>query len=728
MDARVHLFGIRHHGPGSAASLLLALDALDPAIVLIEGPPDADALLIHAAAPGMRPPLALLSYAAEDPSRSVFHPFAHFSPEWRALLWALQRGRPARFIDWPVAASLALEAPEAEPEGALDDEAEEGEGTQDEAPEPAPLRRPSDPDPLDRLAKISGHSDGEAFWNALVESGGGGPEIFPAIEAAMTQLRAASEAAGEVSIARSRRNDRREAFMRNNIRKALKETEGAIAVVTGAWHTPALRRAGSVSADRELTRDVPKTKIETCWIPWTDTRLAIASGYGAGVTAPGWYAHFWSQYERGGTAADPNAFVAGWQARVAVALREAGHASNTASAIEAARLSLSLAAMRGHPTPGIEEMRDSALAALCHGDETPWRLIETKLFIGQNVGEIGEGVPQAPLAADLARQQKKLRLAPQALEQDLAFDLRSEAGLAKSVLLHRLTLLSVPWGRLTDSEAGRGTYRELWRLAWIPEFSVKLAEGLIHGVIIEQAAAGAVRAQAEAALSIAELAELVKQCLLADLPAAAQDCIARLQAAAVDAGDIASLMRAVAPLAAILRYGVAREMPEECARWFSRFAWRSTPASSTPRKISTMRRPTRSASPCSAITRRCRSSATIIFRTAGCGNCAASSTATIRPASSPGSPCAGCTTVNASNWSRWRRNWPAASRKAPRRFRPGGSWKAFWAARRKCWCRTSLCSPWSTAGSPGWRRSASSSCCRCCAAPFRDLTPMGGAD
>ena len=28
MDDRLHLFGIRHHGPGSAASLVAALDAL----------------------------------------------------------------------------------------------------------------------------------------------------------------------------------------------------------------------------------------------------------------------------------------------------------------------------------------------------------------------------------------------------------------------------------------------------------------------------------------------------------------------------------------------------------------------------------------------------------------------------------------------------------------------------------------------------------------------------
>src|SRR5690242_13424303 len=108
MDARVHLFGIRHHGPGSAASLVAALDRLDPAVVLIEGPSDANDLIRFAALPGMAPPVALLVHAVDEPDRASFFPFAAFSPEWRAMLWALERQRPVRFIDWPAAHALAV--------------------------------------------------------------------------------------------------------------------------------------------------------------------------------------------------------------------------------------------------------------------------------------------------------------------------------------------------------------------------------------------------------------------------------------------------------------------------------------------------------------------------------------------------------------------------------------------------------------------------------------------
>ena len=41
----LHLFGIRHHGPGCARSLERALAQIRPDCVLVEGPPEADALL-----------------------------------------------------------------------------------------------------------------------------------------------------------------------------------------------------------------------------------------------------------------------------------------------------------------------------------------------------------------------------------------------------------------------------------------------------------------------------------------------------------------------------------------------------------------------------------------------------------------------------------------------------------------------------------------------------------
>ncbi|HEX5907308.1 MAG TPA: DUF5682 family protein, partial [Propionibacteriaceae bacterium] len=103
----VEVFGIRHHGPGSARSLLAALTEYQPDVVLIEGPADADALLGWVLAEGMTPPLALLGYAPDHPQTAAFWPYAVFSPEWQAMTFALERGIEVAFCDLPASAMLA---------------------------------------------------------------------------------------------------------------------------------------------------------------------------------------------------------------------------------------------------------------------------------------------------------------------------------------------------------------------------------------------------------------------------------------------------------------------------------------------------------------------------------------------------------------------------------------------------------------------------------------------
>ena len=88
----VRVFGIRHHGPGSARSLLSALEYMGPDAVLVEGPPDAEDVLLLLARPEMVPPVALLVYPPDAPQDAAYYPFAGFSPEWQALRYALGRG------------------------------------------------------------------------------------------------------------------------------------------------------------------------------------------------------------------------------------------------------------------------------------------------------------------------------------------------------------------------------------------------------------------------------------------------------------------------------------------------------------------------------------------------------------------------------------------------------------------------------------------------------------
>jgi hypothetical protein len=558
-DARLHVFGIRHHGPGSAFSLERALDAADPQLVLIEGPPEADEMLRFANSAAMRPPVALLAHAADDPSLATFYPFAEYSPEWRAVLWALKRKRTVRFFDLPMAYRLA--AYKAEREAIEDPAPENAEAEETKAleAEVSPFRR----DPLSALAEAAGYEDSEAWWNALIEQGAHAPALFRAIEEGMTQLRDAADHEGPRSAEEGVWEPRREAHMRLEAARALKETDGAVAAVVGAWHVPALRARVPLKEDQAQLRGLAKVKVAVTWVPWTEPRLAAASGYRAGVVSPAWYSALWRELSAlpEGGAIDRRGLVARWLTRAAHLLRDAGQHAATASVIETARLAESIAAVRGLAMPGLPEMRDASLAALCGGEPAPLRLIEERLIVGTAVGEIDEAVPQMPLQADLAYWQRKLRLKPEATEQEISLDLRSDAGLDKSQLLHRLLLINVSWGRLLDP-GGRGTFRERWMIAWSPELSVRLAEALVWGATVEQAASGAAAERARKATSLSDLAELVSKCLLAGLGQAARHAIDTLQAAA-STGGVEPMVEAMPPLAQVLRYGTARELPEE---------------------------------------------------------------------------------------------------------------------------------------------------------------------
>ena len=84
----VHLLGIRHHGPGSARSVLTMLDEVQPDVVLVELPADVEPVLRWIGDAGLRPPVAVLGYVVAEPARAAFAPLASFSPEWQAIAWA----------------------------------------------------------------------------------------------------------------------------------------------------------------------------------------------------------------------------------------------------------------------------------------------------------------------------------------------------------------------------------------------------------------------------------------------------------------------------------------------------------------------------------------------------------------------------------------------------------------------------------------------------------------
>lgn len=554
------LLGVRHHGPGSARAVRAALDAARPRTVLIEGPPEADALVTLAADEAMRPPVALLAHAVDEPGRSAFWPLAEFSPEWVAIRWALEHQVPARFIDLPATHTLAWGG---DAETVADTEAGEPEGERADGNSIGPVANPApgsgadEPDvtaaddvrvdPLAVLAETAGYDDPERWWEDVVEHRGAGEgdalAPFLGLEEAMGALREAYGCGGH------ERDLVREAYMRLQVRAAQREFGDEVAVVCGAWHVPALRQKTTVAADRALLKGLPKVKADMTWVPWTYRRLARASGYGAGIDSPGWYGHLFGA---------PDRPVERWMTKVAGLLRDEDRIVSSAHVIEAVRLAETLAAMRGRPLPGLSETTDAVRAVMCEGSDVPLALVRDRLVVGDVLGEVPRSAPAVPLQRDLDRIQRRLRLKPEALERELELDLRKENDAERSRLLHRLRLLGVEWGAPVASRGSTGTFRETWRLRWEPELSVRVAEAGVWGTTVFGAATAKAEADALAAQDLADVTALAERCLLAELPDALPTVMRVLaDRAALDA-DVGHLAQALPALVRSLRYGDVR--------------------------------------------------------------------------------------------------------------------------------------------------------------------------
>jgi hypothetical protein len=511
-DRGIHVLGIRHHGPGSARAVRSYLEELKPDIVLVEGPPEADAMLQWADHEELKPPVAILCYQPDNLQQSVFYPFAEFSPEWQAILFAKKNKIPVRFFDLPMAHQFALDKQEAvqqeepgkkrQPEELPKDDLispeqlnSDAAGMEEEVTEE--IRK----DPISYLAEAAGYEEGEKWWEQMFEYRTGCEQVFDAVAEAMQSLR-----------------------------ENLPQKE-----------------------DNDLLKGLPKAKVECTWIPWTYNRLSYYSGYGAGIHSPGWYEHIWHHPTDDGTR---------WMSKVAALFREKGMDTSVAHVIEAVRLAETLASLRGFTKAGLEELNEATLSVLCNGEDILLQLIHNSLIVSNKMGEVPTNIPKPPLQVDIEKSQKTLRLPPTADFKDYTLDLRKESDLAKSIFLHRLRLLGIGWGTSTQT-TGKGTFKEQWRLQWNPSFSIDIIERGSWGNTVEEAANKYIIHQAEKTTAIQTIAQTLEEALPAELHSAVEVLIRQLNNLSAANGDAVQLMEAVPPLVSVVRYGNVRKTDSE---------------------------------------------------------------------------------------------------------------------------------------------------------------------
>ncbi len=536
-----NFFGIRHLSPAGAYYLRGFLDERKPRLVLVEGPSDFGDMLSDIVRGETKPPIAVLAYTKEAPVRTVLYPFAEYSPEYQAIQWCHKHQVECRFMDLPSETFLAI--PES---GMQETEGEEG--------------RMNVYEQLDRKSGGDGH---DTFWERVMEQAG-------SMEA--YHLGANSFGANIRSFTEGTENDwaetaLREAYMRRQIRKAVDSgvEPQDIVVVTGSYHVEGLKNWRD--ADEDLS-DMPKVGANHTLMPYSYYRLSTRAGYGAGNKAPAYYALLWEGLNRG----EPMYAVYSYLIRLAEYQRGKGNPVSSASVIEAVRLAMSLAQLRGGTIASLRDLRDAAETCLGEGSVSNIILATADTEIGTAIGALPDGVSRTSIQEDFYRQLKDLKLEKyrDITAQDLMLDLRENRrvsseksafiDLHRSFFLHRLRVIQVGFAQQQAVSQDNATWSEHWVVRWTPEAEIELVESALRGDTIDGAASFVMKERVENAGNMGDIALVIEDACCCGMEKAVSYATAALQRMAVDAASVEDLAKTAQRLSVVVQYGNIRRI------------------------------------------------------------------------------------------------------------------------------------------------------------------------
>ncbi len=551
-----HYFGVRHHSPACAYYAEEFLRRTQPEVLLIEGPSDLSGLIPQLCAPEVKLPGAILAYTEEAPVHTVLYPFAEFSPEYAAMMWAVRNGVEVRFCDLPSDCVLAQ----------IQQESDDEDGSTDDR----------SPNVYERMEAVS-EMDNGSFWEYCFEQCESYEDFLAAAENYGASLRGFSGS--------DTHNSLREAFMRRVISECESAHPGGnIAVLTGAFHTAGLKNVPFTQEDAKLTGKLPAVTSKATLMPYSYYRLSERSGYGAGCRAPGYSELLWNCRRSG----DIRDSAAQYLAKIAEYQREHGFACSTAEVIEAKRLADTLAGMRGGKLPNLADLRDAAVTCMGHGSFAEISLACADVEIGTRIGSMPEGAVCTSVQEDFMRQLKELKLQKyrKATAEELPLDLRENLrvktekaafiDLERSFFLHRLKALGVSFCLQKARPQDNATWAELWELRWTPQAEIEIVEASLKGDTVEQAAANDISLQLAGAESVAQTAALLDTAFECGLPDCVRTAASSVQKQTAECSSAAEVGRALGTLSGILRFGSIRRLdtsslPELMEKLFLRF-------------------------------------------------------------------------------------------------------------------------------------------------------------
>ena len=478
----LHLLGIRHHGPGSARSVLRALDELRPDVGAGRGAgrrrrrPGVDRRRRARAA--RRPARLRRRRARAGRVLAAGRVQPGVAGRARGRSTTASRSRP---IDLPLACSLA----------ARDGEASLADGA---ATTSRPTRSAT-------LAAAAGEPDAERWWEDVVEHRGDGEPVFDAVGEAMAAVRGGTLRRRRTTRARSAHAPAHPCALAEGRRDGRRRLRGLA--------RPGARPDGDHG--QRPTRHVLARAAEGqgrrsrgCRGRTAASRRA--TGYGAGVRSPGWYAHVFRHPGPDG--------VSRFFVDAAHALRRRGLPASPDHLIAASRLADTLAALRHRPRAGLAEVLDAA--------DVGARRAAARRRRARRRRRDRRGpadAPQVPLARDLAA-----RAAGGPARS------RGRRRAASSSTCARRTACVAPTcctacarsacrgasSRRAAGPAARSARRGGWRGS--PSCRSVSSSAAGHGTTVEAAATSRLVEQVTHATRLADAAASVDLALLADLP------------------------------------------------------------------------------------------------------------------------------------------------------------------------------------------------------------------
>lgn len=529
-------FGIRHFSPAGAYFVRKFLNENRPDVVLIEGPADFDFLIDDIVSKNLLPPFAIMAYTKEVPIETVLYPFAVYSPEYQAILWARENNKECHFFDLESNIMLGLESK-----------------NEDEIISDAP-------DKIHDKEKTSDF-DMESFWERVLEQS----EDMNAYKSGSALFGESLRNEDEVSL----RDIIRESFMKRKIKEIIDSgiDSEKIVAITGAFHTSAIQSLDGAMTDKEYD-SLKKKDSNITLMPYSYYRLSKRTGYGAGNTAPAYYELLWQGFIKN----DKTYHERKYLSLLAKYMRDHGGIVSSAQVIEATMLSRSIANLRGGSIPTLVDLKDAGITCMGGGSFGEMAMGFAQSDIGTKIGVVPQESMKTSIQSDFLSRLKALKLekykelVATPLQLDLRENLRVKSkesaflDLNRSFFLYRLVTLGIDFAKIERNRQDNATWAENWILQWTPEAEIQIVESVLKGDTIDEAVAFVLGERLNNAISISEIADIIEAAFNCGIPKIVEGAGRKLDEMASGAVSIHEIAVTTSKLSDMILFGDIRKL------------------------------------------------------------------------------------------------------------------------------------------------------------------------